>query len=176
MSRAVLVLSGGRSRRMKQDKSQLMYQGHTLVDWQVSRFQAKNFQVVSQLVDRYPGYLGPLAGIDSALNQFNHINHWVIVPVDMPKLPVDYVERLFSEGLSRKMPVAFENAPMPLYIENTKPVRATLTQWLENPNGKRSVYALITELNGCWLPATASAQELENYNTPEEWQHALSEV
>ncbi|MFC3702393.1 molybdenum cofactor guanylyltransferase [Reinekea marina] len=174
MTRAVLVLSGGQSRRMKQDKSQLIYKGQTLLNWQVDRFKEAGYRVICQLKDRYPGYLGPLAGIDAALNQHQAILHWVVTPVDMPKLPIELVAQLFHEGQRQKVPVAFDHAPLPLYLQNTAKVRDILTEWLQSKNGKRSVYALIEELGGHWMPATHAKQELNNINTPEEWQKVIA--
>ncbi|MFQ3231544.1 molybdenum cofactor guanylyltransferase [Reinekea sp.] len=174
MTQAVLILTGGQSRRMGQDKSQLQYKGQALVDWQCSRFSAVGFQVVSQLADRFPGFLGPLAGIDAALAQFPHIKHWVVVPVDMPKLSTQIVDTLFTQGAQKSAPVAFENAPMPIYLNNNPELIQTLESWLNDEQGKRSVYALLTQLKGHWLPNTDKAEELENFNTPAEWQAALS--
>jgi molybdopterin-guanine dinucleotide biosynthesis protein A len=174
MTQAVLILTGGQSRRMGQDKSQLRYKGQTLVDWQCSRFAAAGYQVVSRVADRFPGFLGPLAGIDAALYQYPDIKHWVVVPVDMPKLSTQIIDTLFSQGSKQGVPVAFENAPMPIYLNNNPELTRTLESLLSDEQGKRSVYALLTHLNGHWLPNTDKAEELENFNTPEEWQAALS--
>ena len=169
------MLTGGQSRRMGQDKSQLRYKGQALVDWQCSRFSAAGYQVVSQLPDRFTGFLGPLAGIDAALHNFPSIQHWVVVPVDMPKLSLGLIHYLFEQGMALDSPVAFENAPMPIYLNRQPELVHTLETWLSNEQGKRSVFALLTHLQGQWLPSTDNAEELDNINTPDQWQIALSD-
>jgi molybdopterin-guanine dinucleotide biosynthesis protein A len=159
---------------MGQDKSLLRYQGFSLIEWQCRRFEQAGFQVISQLTDRFSGFLGPLAGIDAALHARPKVKHWVVVPVDMPKLSVTAVEDLFVQGEALMVPVAYDQAPMPLYLPTTPQLSSTLNCWLKDESGKRSVYALLTSLNGRWLPNTEKREELENYNTPEEWQAALA--
>ncbi len=79
MSTAV-ILAGGKSRRMGQDKTQLMYRGQTLLAGAIDRFSAAFDRVylsvgtadkypdisAERVVDIYPG-CGPMAGLHAAL-------------------------------------------------------------------------------------------------------------
>ena len=173
MSSAILLLSGGRSSRMGQDKASLAINGQPLLQWQRQRFEDAGFTVISHLQDRHPGYKGPLAGIDAALHFHPEVSSWWIVPVDMPEVSPACLKRLQQASTSPAQPVCFQDCPLPLYLPATPALQETLTQWLSDANGKRSVYALMFALDGHWLEPASDQHNLFNINTPEQWQHYL---
>lgn len=166
---ALLILSGGASRRMGQDKARLPFGHADLLHFQQERFIDAGFQVVSELSDIYGGHLGPLAGIHAALYCHPEVQNWLVVPVDMPLVSVDILKELAKHGRHQNIPVCFDDCPLPLYLPVLEGLQRLLESWLENPEGKRSVYALMKALNGQWLSKAAMDNQLSNINTPEEW-------
>ncbi len=170
---AVLVLAGGRSRRMGTDKARLPMAGTTLLDWQRQRLSALGLAVWHSgpdgINDAWPDFRGPLAGLYSALTQHPEPGFWLVVPVDMPALPLDRLSRLLQCMRDESLPVAFSNAPLPLAVPSTVALRETLATWLKQPDGPRSLRALMSHFNGRWLAEPLAEHDRLNLNTPEEW-------
>lgn len=169
----VLILAGGRSRRMGTDKAQLPMANTTLLGWQRQRLATLNLPVLHSgpdgIVDVWPDFRGPLAGLYSALIQHPKQAFWLVIPVDMPALPLDRLRQLLHYMQDESLPVAYNNAPLPLAIPATTALRETLATWLTQPEGPRSLRALISHLNGRWLPEPLAEQDRLNLNTPEDW-------
>ncbi len=172
----ILILSGGRSLRMGQDKSVLKRGERTLLQWQVERFQQAGFEVVSGLKDQYADYPGPLAGIHAALLARPDVSNWFILPVDMPQFSVQDAEVLIQTGSEQQRLCCFERNPLPLFLPVNDKLIHQLEQWLEDPEGPRSVYALVQFQNGLMLSIDDPAPQLNNINTPEQWQTYLNGV
>lgn len=170
---SVLILSGGASRRMGQDKASLSMGDRNLLRFQEERFSDAGFPVVSTLPDIYNGFLGPLAGIHSALHHYPDVQSWLIIPVDMPLVSNETLAVLKREGDRHQVPACFEDCPLPLYLPAKPEIKSLLESWLEDANGKRSVYALMKALGGQWLNKASLTNELSNINTPEDWQAFL---
>lgn len=113
-----VILAGGLSRRMGGDKTLLVFEGLTLLEHvaqrlapqcesvvinansDLSRFENMRFPVVP---DSIAGYLGPLAGILTAL-EWSAVHRpdieWVVsAPGDTPFIPQDLVQRLHEARL-----------------------------------------------------------------------------
>ncbi|GMQ97398.1 MAG: molybdenum cofactor guanylyltransferase [Gammaproteobacteria bacterium] len=112
-----VILSGGRGRRMAgEDKGLMEWAGKPLISWtldrlsrqagkilivanrNIARYKAFGYPVIS---DSIPGYLGPLAGILSAM-QVAQTRYILCVPCDGPKLPLDLLQRLWAESANRE--------------------------------------------------------------------------
>lgn len=106
-----VILAGGRSSRMGEDKAWSLFRGKPMIEWVRQRVQP---QVSTLLVsvsgdsERYraldlplladggPAYQGPLSGITTALSAMP--TEWLlVVPCDTPQLPADLVSRLAAE-------------------------------------------------------------------------------
>lgn len=166
---SILLLSGGASRRMGQDKARLPIADVDLLTWQEQRFQQAGYPVVSRIKDRFSGYQGPLAGIHAACVSHPGVHQWLILPVDMPRISVSAVKNLIAEGERTARPACYQDCPLPLYLPVTNELIPLLEHWLEDPSGPRSVYALVRHLNGHWVGDTGLKHELMNVNTPEQW-------
>ncbi|MEX0624161.1 molybdenum cofactor guanylyltransferase [Saccharospirillum sp.] len=179
---AVLILAGGRSLRMGTDKARLPMADTTLLDWQRQRLASLDLDVWHSgpggIVDVWPDFRGPLAGLYSALTQHPEPAFWLVVPVDMPALPLDRLCRLAHCMEAESVPVAYQNAPLPLAVPAIATVRETLADWLNQPDGPRSLRALMAHFNGRWLAEPLAEQDRLNLNTPEDWAEfqAVSEV
>ena len=173
----MLILAGGRSRRMGTDKAQLPIAGTTLLDWQGKRLAALGLPVwhsgADGIQDEWPDYRGPLAGLYSALKQHPKMDYWLVLPVDMPALPLERLHQLIVSVTGKSVPVAFQYSPLPLAVPVSKQLIDTLEHWLSQPDGPRSIRALMEEFNGDWLEESLRENEQLNINTPEDWQAFL---
>lgn len=106
-----LILAGGAGRRIgKRDKGLVAWRGAPLIEHVSDRLRTqvcrvlvscnRNVQAYAAyadevIVDRRPGYQGPLAGIESA---FSHISGplLLVTPCDVPLLPPDLAQRLVA--------------------------------------------------------------------------------
>lgn len=182
-----LVLSGGRSRRMGQDKALLQRDGDTQLARAVGVLQgelAKVFVSVRadqadetqrarfpQIVDRYEG-LGPVAGILSALES-DPDAAWLIVACDLPNLDTATVRYLLDNRSGSKPVTAFRSSsdglPEPLCAvyepESLAIIRAFVAEGLHCPRKMliRSDAHLLEQPN---------PRALDNVNTPEDLQRA----
>ncbi|MGB0893229.1 MAG: molybdenum cofactor guanylyltransferase MobA [Parashewanella sp.] len=109
-----VILAGGQGRRMGfKDKGLIHYQGATLVSQLIDKLTPQVSQlsiIANQNHDRYreyqlpvyqdeqEGFLGPLAGIATAM-QYCQTPLLMVTPCDSPHLPNDLVEKLY-QGLT----------------------------------------------------------------------------
>lgn len=175
---AVLVLAGGRSRRMGRDKARLPVQGTTLLDWQKQRFAMLGLPVYHSgpdgIPDERPGYPGPLAGIAAAARAHPEINAWLVVPVDMPGLDPERLRPLMDALAEAPRPVAYRDCPLPLGLPVVDGVIDWIETWLADPDGPRSIRHLHRVFDGHWLAAPEAPDELTNLNTPDDWHRFLA--
>ena len=172
-----LILAGGLSSRMGQDKAELRWQGQTLLhhtvtlaqqagcdDIQISRNKAGGIQ------DNFPRQ-GPLAGLEAALPYCHH-PRVLLLCIDMPLLLPGTLQPLLHSTTSAH----FAGQPFPALLAPAPGIsRAALTRLLSaelsQPDGLRSVSALWQQLGLRELPPPAEPLML-NSNTPSGWLQA----
>jgi molybdopterin-guanine dinucleotide biosynthesis protein A len=185
-----LLLSGGASRRMKQDKAALEYGGEPqlLRAWRVLQ-QATGHAFVSvrdeqrddplraglpQIVDRYDA-IGPVAGMLSAQDAHPQAA-WLVVACDLPLLDAATLRLLIEQRDATGDATAFasrhDGLPEPLCAIWEPSSHGLLRQRFEQGSycPRKALGLLRTKL----LPAPGEA--LDNVNTPEErneMQHRL---
>jgi molybdopterin-guanine dinucleotide biosynthesis protein A len=112
-----IILAGGQSRRMGQDKAQLPWCGGTLLSVTVDKLSLLCREIVvvgpkrdlarevRWTQDRYPGR-GPLAGFHAGLAEAVFAGA-LVLPCDMPEVPVSLLARLaeVSAGADIAIPV-----------------------------------------------------------------------
>lgn len=172
MNKTLLILSGGKSQRMGEDKALLELHGKTLLQYQVERFAAEGFDVVTGLVDRFASFQGPLAGIDAALEYKPEVNEWFVLPVDMPALSPSTLLTLASDESEVTMQY-FADHPMPFWFRNSERLQETIKVWLSNPAGARSIKDLFLAFRANAIRFSGQPNELLNLNLPEQWQEFL---
>lgn len=119
-----LVLAGGKSSRMQQDKGELQYHAaisqRTFLYDLLNKFCAKTFISCrqNQLQNLEKGqefivdedlYGGPLNGLLSAHHQFAD-KAWLILAVDLPLITTETIQKLLKERDSSKMATAYATA------------------------------------------------------------------
>lgn len=172
-----LILAGGLSSRMGQDKALLNIQGQTLLSHMqqlafaagakqvlVSRNQAGFIQDLAQPMLHQQG---PLAGILASLGHCTS-DRLLVLAVDTPLLTADTLQLLLNAAANQA--TYFTDSPLPCVL----PVSASLANQIEQQlhAGKRSVKQLLDQLGA--LSVASPASELLNTNTPEQWQQCLN--
>ena len=181
-----LILAGGFSKRMGQDKALLQFHGknqieytHQLLEPFVDRlFLSKRSDQKSysniDFIDDDPDFAnhGPLCGILSAMKQFPHAS-WIILACDLPFVTSQTIETLITQRNPNKIATAFisssDQLPEPLCAIWEGHAFETIVKFFHNgiycPRKIliKSIAHLITQSNPRWL---------DNVNTPEDFQSA----
>ena len=174
-----LVLAGGQSRRMGQDKALMRYQGRTLIDNASLLLQSASCDKV--LISRNaPGFLndkiedaGPLGGVHAVLDALsqsdNHTDNpyeLLVLPVDMPQMTPELLRILVSRGREAEKACYVEKRFLPFYLPVTQDTKALLANYLVEQS-KRRVVGFLEILNAVSLKEgdlkkTARKEESDN--------------
>lgn len=165
-----ILLAGGRSSRMGQDKALLRFGSESLLDYMQAKLSELGCRdiIVSRnqpgfVADNLPGQ-GPLSGLHACLPhcQFTKV---LVVPVDMPALTAETLLPLLS---SKASATYYQDCALPCVLTNSAELQADIEQQLSATDGRRSVFALLQRFNAQALPCQHESQ-LVNTNTPEQW-------
>lgn len=179
-----VVLAGGLSSRMGEDKALLQVSHCSLLSRAVSLlhnaglsdcFVSGEYVGFECIKDKQP-LLGPIAGL-SACAQSLHEKYdaMFVIPVDMPLLAVEDCHYLLNQ-VNAERGVYYSHATFPMIL----PLNATLLDYLNEAmlstdNKQRSIHRLLTKLNyQSIMMQDANAFRFENTNTPVQWAHCLS--
>ncbi len=158
-----MVLAGGQSRRMGQDKALMRYQGRTLIDNASLLLQSASCDKV--LISRNaPGFLndkiedaGPLSGVHAVLDALsqpdNHNGNpceLLVLPVDMPQMTPELLRILVSRGREAEKACYVEKRFLPFYLPVTQDTKALLANYLVEQS-KRRVVGFLEILNAVSL-------------------------
>lgn len=185
-----LLLCGGRSSRMGQDKALLQLTGPQGVESLLQR----GLRLLREagcggvwLSGDYPGFAaipddpdwagrGPLAGMASALQRYPAAS-WLILPVDMPGMSSSLLRALIERGRHQPLGLGVSGSQFPLLLQpGALPVLKNLLGSGERRN--YSVQTLLRQLDLPLLPAEQLLPDmapevlqrtLGNTNTPDEW-------
>lgn len=179
MSQAFIgvVLAGGRSTRMGQDKALLELNGRSLLEHavQLLRDASASRVLVSGcyagydcIEDRVPG-LGPVGGIASVASALP-ATHALFVAVDMTGLDHLLLLQLLA-GLQGHRAARFAGQPLPWAVRVDSSFRAATATLMQcNPAGV-AMHALHAAVDGIDLPAGDGLARLRNVNTPQDWRN-----
>ncbi len=165
---AGVVLAGGQSSRMGQNKAQLDYNGKPLLEHMIGVLEhvglndiyvSGEFDGYRCISDQAP-YEGPAYAIYDVLKVLKDYDGVLFVPIDMPLLHVNALHLLMGQEKGSY----FTGFPLPAFIANyclkerTKSVQSFLKSLEISP------IFLPSEFEFCMV----------NANTPEEWKEVLS--
>ncbi|MEP6391370.1 MAG: molybdenum cofactor guanylyltransferase MobA [Halioglobus sp.] len=161
-----LILAGGEGRRTGGlDKGLIIYRGKPLIQHVLERLVPQVDTVIiscnrntsdyathctTLVSDTRAGYLGPLAGIESALPAIT-TSHVLISPCDTPHLPLDLVERLqcaAGKGFTSPATVTIANDGDRDHYLNTLITREGISTVVNELNrGQRAVGKWLLKMN-----------------------------
>ncbi len=182
---SLLLLAGGKSSRMGQNKAQLLYEGKTFMEnlickgkqlgieqIYVSGYQGEREDVES-VGDIFPER-GPLGGIHACMRRIE-TPFCLVLPVDVPQIPVEVLERLlmFHECSREKVPVLLEHGNRKEYLIGVYPV--DMVDFIENLIRERSasVHGLLRDWGFSCCKMEVPEWQVENINTQEAYQKLL---
>lgn len=187
-----LILAGGESRRMGQDKARLVLDGKTLLQHMVGIAQPLFAEVIVSVrqprheiallqVCDDPAHIGPLAGLAAGL-QRSHTPWLFAVACDMPFISAPLIEYLARQrGEYQAVVPMVRGYPQPLaafYAAGCLPVVHTCL----NGNGKHSLRALLDTLQARYvnesemLEADPELASFFDLDTPQDVAQAMSRV
>lgn len=165
-----ILLAGGKSSRMGENKAFLEFQGEKFIDRMVrilsetgvdEVFVSGDFEKYQCIPDKISNkFEGPAAAISHCLEKIEKDCHALFVPIDMPFLTVDCLKVLMDSEDG----AFFSGFPLPAFLKRTERVE-------ESP---KNVRELLIRLGArpIELPKKYE-QDMLNINTREEWREAL---
>jgi molybdopterin-guanine dinucleotide biosynthesis protein A len=171
-----LVLAGGRSSRMGEDKAMLRIDGRSLLERTLAALRAAGAERVAisgsragGIPDRWPG-AGPVGGIASAIEGLPD-GEWLVVPVDMPWLGNEVLAPLLASRTNAA--THWQDHPLPMRLTMNPSTRDVLADFMTRTGPGCSVSALQQRLGATTLPVDGlDTRWLLNCNTPDEWREA----
>lgn len=177
---AAIILAGGKSKRMGQNKSMIPWRGMPLIAWILKQIECRfsNIYISTNSPDEYtflhrkriqdlePGY-GPMMGIYSVMMKTNHEAYFVCA-VDIPTIPLPLIDSLLeaSQNKSGACPVTSGNRLEPLFAIYKRILLPVMQELLIE--GPVAMYKLINHTN--IVKVDCPDITLENLNTPESYQ------
>lgn len=170
---AGIILAGGKSSRMGQDKAFLNYNGIFLIDHMIKILQEFGLEniYVSGSFDGYPcipdsvEYKGPAQAIEGVLNTLNpSYDSALFVPVDMPMITPEILRTLIIPLDTGENGAYFESHPLPIFIST-----------LMRRTNASSVKELIKchQIQSLPLPHKFN-HFMKNLNTPEDFKKVIN--
>lgn len=181
---AGIVLAGGLSSRMGQDKAQLLLAEKTLLTRNVALLSTLNLSGIF-VSGQYEGFdciedinesLGPIGGLHACVNAlYTKYDALFIMPVDMPLLGKAQCLQLLQQFKIHAQGVFYAQSTFPMILPLTEQLRDYLQEVLVSPHNKqRSLYRLLETLK--LQPINYQTKEsfrFQNSNTPKEWEACL---
>ncbi|MDF7800566.1 molybdenum cofactor guanylyltransferase [Pontiellaceae bacterium B1224] len=177
---AAIILSGGGSRRMGEDKAILTIHGQPLLSSVVEQL-VPNFGTVlvsgsyekytftgCRVVEDLEPDRGPLMGLLSTLKESSHALNF-ITTCDVPDIQLPFVRRMLREidGHDAVVPIIGNDRKQPLFAVYKKSVSRTIEELMAE--GKQAMFALLDRLDVKYLHM--DGDWYHNLNTPDELEH-----
>jgi len=165
---AAIVLAGGRSSRMGQNKAFLKYHGVSMLDHTISLLKklGLNDIYVSGNVEGYRcipdeiSYQGPAKAIVHIIKKLHDYSGVLFVPVDMPLLEIEVLERL----IKHKNGAYYKDWPLPAFVTT-----------LSDVEDISSVHNLLVRNKVEAIPLLEKHKKyFVNINTPKEWEKVIA--
>jgi molybdopterin-guanine dinucleotide biosynthesis protein A len=168
-----VILAGGLSSRMGQDKAMLPFNGMNLLDHMLDLLEPLDCSEVYvsgniegyQCIKDSKNQLGPIGGLSAVLSRIPNDEEVLFIPVDMPCLTAGFLQKF---KLNDYDAVASEESPLPLIIKNVPEIRDKISNQINNK--RFSIRDFLLLVNTYYLPyARESEYFLQNANTPQQW-------
>lgn len=175
-----LVLAGGQSSRMGQNKAFLKRDKQTMLEF--SQQQLLQAGLTEVLVSgEHSGGLrdlvsnaGPLGGIHAVIQQ-SPVEALLVLPVDMPLITPKQLSTLKSLGQQTGKAQYFNQTSLPAYIPVTEQLISFLEEQFSSERflktGRGPSLRHLFKVIGAHSVPLSNENALFNANTPEQWQH-----
>ncbi len=188
---SLLLLAGGKSSRMGQDKAKLLYEGKTFIEnlifkgreLGIEKIYVSGFSGIQEDIqvvwDIFPDR-GPLGGIHACMKQME-TPYCLVVPVDVPQIPVEVLEELLEfheknceKSMRKKIPVLLEHGERRENLIGIYPVE--MVDFIEDLIREHSapVYRILKNWGFLCCKMDIAQWKVENINTQEAYQELLS--
>ncbi|WP_297892686.1 molybdenum cofactor guanylyltransferase MobA [Shewanella sp.] len=187
-----VILAGGMARRMGgDDKGLVELNGKTMIEHTIDRIKPQvkeilinanrnqtryaefGFKVIS---DEHTGFLGPLAGMISAMGQ-TEADYLLVVPCDCPLLPLDLVPRMLAAINTEDAEIAVASDgeyEQPVVLLLKPCLRDSMKAFLEA--GERKVDFWYAKHHFVVESFADQANAFVNVNTPEQKQRLAAQI
>ncbi|PCI52671.1 MAG: molybdopterin biosynthesis protein [Gammaproteobacteria bacterium] len=188
-----VVLAGGLSSRMGQDKAKLLRNNTDMLNFSKQLLIDSGISNIVVSGDQYdiPDKIkqsGPVGGIYSVLSNFPQAKALLILPVDLPFMTTKALANLRLKGELSQKATYFEGHSIPLYLPNnsyvelflstvfSSSVRVNITKPTAKTTNKSgpSIKALLQQVPHHAIQCHDN-KALFNTNTPEQWQQAMKQ-
>lgn len=181
-----VVLAGGKSQRMGQNKAYLQRFDQSMLDFTVALLTATGIDRVvintnqphplhyQRIADIHPE-CGPLAGIHAAMHTYiGQTDALLCMPIDMPCMQVQWLQNLLNQGKRTRRFVHVANHPLPLFVPCTDSIFMDLTERVTSAQGL-SVQQFV-QAHGADVITLDVDDAWTNTNTPDQWERALEKI
>ncbi|MCJ7580936.1 MAG: molybdenum cofactor guanylyltransferase [Candidatus Aminicenantes bacterium] len=184
---SLIILAGGDSRRMNQDKALLPVGEGTLIEYVLEQIkshfidtilsisESDKFKFLNQklVVDEKKGY-GPLMGIKSALAASPNEKNFVMA-CDIPKIPLKLLDKILLKGQNFDIvvPVTPKGRIEPLFAVYSKSILPQMEQLIED-----NIHSLLPLFDICKTGYVKLNTEslLKNLNTRKDYEDFLQQL
>ncbi|MEE1979554.1 molybdenum cofactor guanylyltransferase MobA [Shewanella xiamenensis] len=187
-----VILAGGMARRMGgDDKGLVELNGKAMIEHTIERIKPQVKEILinanrnqtryaefgfTVLSDEHTGFLGPLAGMITAMGH-TQADYLLVVPCDCPLLPRDLVARLLTaiEANGAELAVASDGKREQPVVMLLKPsLRESMTAFLEA--GERKIDFWYAKHRFAVAAFADQPNAFVNVNTPEQKQRLATEI
>ena len=186
---SLVLLAGGKSSRMGENKAKLTYAGETFTKTLI--LKAKNLGIEQILLSGFEekeesvqvvwdiySERGPLGGIHACMKQMK-TPYCLVLPVDVPQIPEEVLEELllFHEQMimaEKKVPVLLKHHERRENLIGIYPVE--MVDYIEEliKEHPTSVHRMLDTWGNCCYEADMLEWQAANINTQENYQELLS--
>ena len=189
MKIAGVVLAGGQSSRYGQPKMFELFKGqplykHSLVALQKNQLDPLILATNTSLQAKFPDenvhwiiekqpHQGPLFALQNIMDNFPDVEWFFVVASDMPFITADFVQSMLAfidDGLDAIVPIQEERIqPLAaIYRKSALPIANQLVQ-----QNKRSMKALLDQLQVRYVPFAIENATFININTQQDWSQTV---
>ena len=185
-----LILAGGESRRMGQDKALLRRNGKSQLANLVALLQPLVDRVFvstrsdqqeeperrqfAQIIDRYPD-VGPIAGVLSAMDDYPNVD-WLVVACDLPNIDAETIRFLIDNraenGPSTAYRSSHDDLPEPLCAVYHRGSDAIIREFVDS--GTTCPRKMFIRSDATLL-VQPNPRSLDNVNTPDDLEKSVLE-
>ncbi len=172
-----VIMAGGFSNRMGQDKAHVKLGDHSLMDIAIRNLREASFfnirisrnEAKTDYIQDIIPHKGPLSAIHAACVQYQE-NDILFLPVDLPLISAATLQKTVKKGIEDHTHVSIGDNNFPLFLKNSKHLIDLLEHQLKRSNNF-SVGRFIDSIKVKCVECENN-DELTNINSPEDLQKA----